>query len=132
MKRCPNCGTSHDNEDRFCAECGAHLETGLGGLDKDAESRSTAEGETMLTSHRQVSERAKTIALAQQDIDATIRSQPISPHPVVTASASTAGREVATKPITRDHLMIAGLVVVGLGICLLVMVLVGIVIMTYL
>lgn len=127
MKRCPNCGTGHDDEDRFCAECGAHLETGLGGLDKEAEIPS--DDETILT-NRRVSERAKTVALSQQDIDATIRSQPVRPRLATTAAAST-DHEVATKSVINHQLMIVVLVILGLGICLLVVALTGIVVMTY-
>ncbi|MBN1991787.1 MAG: zinc ribbon domain-containing protein [Anaerolineae bacterium] len=109
---CPTCGAANEPEARFCAECGAPLESQT---DRPVED----DDRTILSTVSQISEEAKTVAVTQEDIaelEADLeqageyKSEPPSPPP-----ASPAGGGGSSN--TQRYIIIAVVVLLVLCCC---------------
>jgi hypothetical protein len=113
---CPHCGTKNEENARFCADCGAPLE-GQGDEDSDR---------TIMSSVKQISEEAKTVAVSQDDLnkladdmaqaqDAEFEPEPASPPPSMPAGGSNNGQKSGF--FTQRNIIIMVVVLVALCLC---------------
>jgi hypothetical protein len=123
---CPTCGAENEADARFCAECGAPLESQTDEMMEEDDDR------TIMSTVSQISEEAKTVSVTQEDVAnlaAEIEAEDAELEPETEAESPppTPPVEGAGEDNTRRYIIIGVVVLLVLCCCCL---LVGIIVAT--
>ena len=115
---CPTCGAENEADARFCAECGAPLESQTDTPVEDDDM-------TIMTTVSEVSEEAKTVAVTQEDVaelaasmeqaeEAEFEPETSSPPPI---TGDVVSGETGSKNNTQRYILIGVLIFLVLCCC---------------